>query len=139
MEAGYEPIADDEIIYRRIPVSTGWYDPDSQELAPEAFGPRKDDISGISVSRAKYKTIEQAAQGRPGKSYYVAILLAGDIRRAGMNIEPRPELPGGIDPSHAEIIDLNAANRKDDTTLARQHRLVELCLEVKGPYHTADA
>lgn len=137
MEAGYEPIADDEIIYRRVPESTGWYDPASQTLSLPAFAPRKDDISGISVSRAKYKTIEQAAQGRPGKSYYVAVLKAADIRQAGMAIEPRPEVPGGIDPSHAEITDLNAANRKEDTTLERQQRLVELCLEVKGPYHTA--
>lgn len=139
MEEGYEPIADDELIYRRVPVSTGWYDSTSQDLMPEAFGPRKDDISGISVSRAKYKTVEQAAQGRPGKSYYVAVLLAGDIRRAGMTIEPRPEVPGGIDPSHAEIIDLNAANRKEAITEDRQARLAKLCLEVKGPYLTADS
>ena len=33
-----EPVDDGEILYRRIPVSTGWYQPDKQPpLEPEAF------------------------------------------------------------------------------------------------------
>lgn len=95
-----------------------------------------DDVSGISVSRADFKSVEGAAIGREGKSYYVAVLQAGDIRRAGMSVEPRPHVPGGYDPAHAELPDLNAGNRKETKTLERQRILVELCLEVVGPFDT---
>lgn len=136
MDEGYEPVADDETIYRRVPESMGWYVHSTKELNPEAFAPRNDDDTGISVSRAKYKSIEEAARGRPGKSYYVAVLNAGAIRRAGMTIEPKPDIPAGFDPAHAELPDLNAGNRKSDGTLERKRVLVELCVDVVGPYST---
>jgi hypothetical protein len=41
MEDGTEPVADDELLYRRIPVSKGWYD--EKGLSAEAFGPRPDE------------------------------------------------------------------------------------------------
>jgi hypothetical protein len=65
-----EPISNDEILFRRIPVSTGWYDPSrTPPLEPEAFRPNRNDLTGISFSREKYETVDRAAQGRPGKSY----------------------------------------------------------------------
>lgn len=40
---GTEPIADEEFIYRRIPVSEKWYDPQtSKHPSPKAFKPRPD-------------------------------------------------------------------------------------------------
>ena len=76
-----ESIADEELLYRRVPASTGWFDTVSQTLKADAFGPHKiQDLTGLSVTRAKFKSIEQAAQGRPGKSYYVAVLCAGALR-----------------------------------------------------------
>lgn len=54
-----------------------------------------------------------------------------------MVIEPRPELPTGYDPSHAELPDLNSGNRKTTETLQRQRILVELCQTVEGPFATA--
>ena len=41
MDDGSEPIADEELLYRRIPASTGWYDPLAAGLKPEAFAPHK--------------------------------------------------------------------------------------------------
>lgn len=77
-----EPIDDGEILYRRIPVSTGWYQADKEPpLEPEAFRPNRNDTSGISLSRAKYTSIEEAARGQPGRSYYVAVFRAGELRR----------------------------------------------------------
>lgn len=59
------PISDDEILYRRIPASTGWYDPSrTPALEPETFRPNRNDTSGISLSRQKYSTVEQAARGQ---------------------------------------------------------------------------
>ena len=135
MDDGTEPIADDELLYRRIPMSTGWYRPDAG-VDPQAFAPHaKNDITGLSVSRAKYKSIEAAAKGQPGKSYYVAILQAGDLRQRGIQVVPRP-LPE--DAGHTELPDLNAGNRKTGETLERQRVLAqELCLRVAGPFQTS--
>lgn len=130
-----EPIADDEVLFRRVPASTGWYSPETG-LKTEAFAPHKtDDSTGLSVSRNKYKTVEEAARGRPGKSYYVVILRAGDLRKQGIAVEPRP-LPG--DPGHAELPELNSRNRKTSETLERQRILVRLSLGVAGPFAMAE-
>ena len=134
MDNGVEPIADEELLYRRVP--TGWYDPATALLKSEAFAPHKsNDVTGLSVSRAKYKSLEEAARGRPGKSYYVAVLRAADLRRNGIRFVPRPGVPDGYDPAHAELPDLNSGNRKSDETLERQRLLAEeLCLRVEGPF-----
>ncbi|HTU18970.1 MAG TPA: hypothetical protein VMG10_12995 [Gemmataceae bacterium] len=131
-----EPITDDEWLYRRVPASTGWYSHETG-LKPEAFAPHKtEDATGLSISRAKFKTIAEAAKGRPGKSYYVAILSAGDLQKQGIVVASRPLLPN--DPGHAELPDLNSSNRKTAETLERQRILVSLCLRVEGPFATAE-
>lgn len=129
-----EPITDEEVLYRRVPASTGWYSRETG-LKPEAFAPRQDDTTGLSVSRGKYKSIEEAARGRPGKTYYVAVLRAGDLRKQGIAIEPRPRAG---DPGHSELPDLNSGNRKTTETLERQRVLASLCLCVEGPFATAE-
>jgi hypothetical protein len=130
-----EPISNDEILFRRIPVSTGWYDPSrTPPLEPEAFRPNRNDLTGISFSREKYETVDRAAQGRPGKSYYVAAFRAGDIRASGMRVvsSPTPD-----DPSHAEIADLTYDSRKSKQTMEWRALLAEqLCLWVRGPFLT---
>ncbi len=85
-----EPIRDEEVLYRRIPASTGWYQSDKEPpLDPEAFRPKRYDTSGISLSREKHTTIEEAARGQPDKDYYVAVFRAGDLRAAGMEFAAR--------------------------------------------------
>jgi len=82
MPEGSEPVADHEILYRRIPATGGFYDPHvDPNPSPLAFRPTQLDTTGLSLSRAKYKTLEQAGQGREGKQYFVAVLRAGDLRR----------------------------------------------------------
>jgi hypothetical protein len=52
MDDGTEPIADDELLYRRIPVSTGYYSPITNEINSQAFAPHKtEDVTGISLYR----------------------------------------------------------------------------------------
>ncbi len=132
---GSEPVQDDEILYRRTPATTNWYDPSrTPPLEPEAFRPNRNDDTGISLSRAKYKTAEQAAVGRAGNQYYVAVLRAGDIWAAGMEVAARP-LPD--DPSHAEIPTLTYDNRKSKQTIEWRALLAEqLCLRIDGPFST---
>lgn len=135
MADGTEPIADEEILYRRVPASTGWYSPESGSLSDQAFAPHKvRDATGISVSRDKYKSPEHAARGQPGKSYYVVVLRAGDLRAKGIAVVPRPSPD---DPGHAELPDLNSGNVKADETLERQRILVDLRLRVEGPFAPA--
>lgn len=117
MADGTEPIADDELLYRRVPAAAQprRYDPVTGLLSDQAFGPhKKDGVTGLSVSRAKYKSIEEAASGRSGNSYYIAVLRAGDLRQQGIVVEPRPLQD---DPGHAEPPQLNAAHYKATATL----------------------
>ncbi len=129
---GTEAIADDEILYRRIPASTNWYEPDKERpLSQLAFNPTKEDPTGLSLVRKKYKTIQEAGMGR-GKSYFVAILRAGDLRAKGIEVAPRPE-PG--DPGHAEIPGLTHENRRDNRSRDWKVLLAhKLCLGVEGPF-----
>jgi len=129
---GTEPIADDELLYRRVPVSMGWYT--EGKLSPEAFDPRKDETTGISVYRAKYKSIEEVAKGKSKKGYYVAVLRAGDLRQNGMEIVPQ-STPD--DPGHAEFPDLTCHNRLMPEAQERKLRLAGLCLSVEGPFPPA--
>ena len=133
MADGSEPVADHEILYRRIPATSGFYDPHvDPNPSPLAFRPTLLDSTGLSLSRAKYKTLEQAGQGREGKQYFVAVLRAGELRRLGMNIVPRPLKD---DPGHCEIAELTFANRKSMPFAEWQALLAEqLCLRVEGPF-----
>jgi hypothetical protein len=126
---GTEPVANDELLFRRIPVSMGWYSHGG--LSPEAFDPREDDLTGISVSRAKYKSVEGAAQGKSKKGYYVAVLRAYDLRQHGIAVEPRPSLE---DHSHAELPDLRAGNRLAPETQERKVLLANCSLRIDGPF-----
>jgi hypothetical protein len=130
---GTEPILDDELLYRRIPESTGWYAPSLKPfLSPEAFRPNAEDVTGLSVSRATYKTIEDAARGREGKSYYVAVVRAGDLRSRGIRVEPRPHKG---DLGHAELPDMTYESRHSNQVIEWKTVLAhQLCLRVEGPF-----
>lgn len=127
-----EPIDDDELLYRRIPMA--WHDPSIDERpSPQAFRPRKDDTSGLSLTREKYHTPEEAAAlGRAGNKYYVAIVRAGDLRAKGIRVEPDPAVD---DRGHAVLPDLTHVTRKEPTQKGMEVRLAEeLCLGVEGPF-----
>lgn len=129
---GTEPIDDDERLYRRIPVSKEWYA--NNELIPDAFEPRSDEYTGISIYRAKYKSLEEVAQGKSKKGYFVAVFRAGDLKANGIDVVPRPETS---DPGHAEITSLTAENRTTQAALDIKLDLCDLALEVSGPFHTS--
>lgn len=95
MEPGSENIADDELLYRRVPVKPPWYDPEiDSRVSPVAFRPHKDlDAEGLSLQRAIYITPEAMARNDRNKRYYVAVLSAGELRTIGLEIVPDPQ-PG---------------------------------------------
>ena len=136
---GTEPISDDELLYRRIPASQNWYNQDQAAcpLSPEAFRPQQRDLTGLSVCRAKYKTAREAAQGRQGKSYYIAVIRAGDIRSQGIQVVARPREG---DPGHAELPDMTYEKRHSTEVLEWKTVLAhKLCLRVEGPFAPDEA
>lgn len=129
---GSEPVADDELLYRRIPVSKRWYD--ESGLSPEAFDPRDEDKSGLSFYRGKYKTIQEVAKGLSKKGYFVAVLRAGELKEHGITIEPRPQAG---DPGHAELPELTCDTRLTQEAQERKLVLAKLCI-VEGPFSLTD-
>jgi hypothetical protein len=129
MADGREPIEDDEIIYRRIP-TPAYYDPSVSPFpSPMAFHPRCNDLTGLSVYRAKYKTPEQVAATGRDRPFYIAELRAGDLRRHGIEVVPVP-LPD--DPGHAELPGLTYAKRR----FVQEHEVLlarKLC-RILGPF-----
>ncbi len=132
---GTDPIAEDEILYRNIPARSGWYDPsNAPPLKDEAFTPKRHDPTGISLWRQKYKnTCEDAAVEMPqGKSYYVAVLRAGDLIANGIEVVPSPGEGGS---GHASIPVLNYADRKTARVMELARLIAsELCSSVEGPF-----
>ena len=133
---GTEPVTRDELLYRRIPVSKGWYD-DRNGVSPEAFDPRTNETGGISLFRNEYKTIQEAAKGPSRGGYYVAVLRAGDLIKAGIQIVPRPDPPNV--PGHVELPGLNCGNRLTQEALERKVSLAMLCVRVEGPFPPSTA
>lgn len=133
------PIDDDELLFRRIPVSMGWYDPAVDSVpSPLAFRPRDEDQTGLSLVRGEpFNTPKSAARGPSKKGYYIAVLRAGDLRTFGMTVEPKPV--AGI-PGHAEITSLAAANRENDDAKTMMAQLAhKLCLRIEGPFQASGA
>jgi hypothetical protein len=128
---GTEAIEDDELLYRRIPEI--WHNPDVSEApSPRAFKPTEHDLTGLSLDRAKYKSLEDAAKGQAGKRYYVAILRAGDLRARGIDVVPKPHPDN---PGHCEIPNLLYETRKQTESQEKQVRLAhDLCLRIEGPF-----
>ena len=132
-----EPIGDEEFLYRRLPVSMDWYDPQGCPiLSPKAFRPRDDDESGLSVVRGHpFNTVEDATRGPSKKGYYVAVLRAGDLRAHGITVAAKP-MPGIA--GHAEITSINAVNRDTEEGRAIIEMLAhQLCLRIEGPFLNA--
>lgn len=106
------PLHPDEIVYRRIPFD--YYPRPKQEPFPMivAFRPTENDITGLSLSREKHKTIEKVAKGWPGKRYHVARMLVRDLNEIGLTVIA-DDLENN--PSHAVIPELRREVYKANT------------------------
>lgn len=128
----YEPIEDDEILFRRVPLKL--YDRKAEPpVHRDSFRPREYDKTALSLYRAKFQTAEDVGRTGTAKGYYVAHLRAGSIRRERMNVIPKPLESS---PGHCEVEELNYANRRTDLSEERQLALAEkLCEKVEGPFY----
>lgn len=131
-----------ELLYRKVSVNSGWYDPIRDELKPDAFRPRSDDENGISFDRAKsdshpeFRTLEAAAQGASSNGYYIAVFRAGDLVANGFSLAPDPT-DDNVNSGHSLVTDLTYNNR---TNVESQNKMVllahKLKLRVEGPFRS---
>jgi hypothetical protein len=127
-----EPIGDDELLLRRIPLSQNWVTDDKQTVDPLAFRPRESDVTGLSFGRLTFNDPgAEAAKGAAGRRFFVALLSVRLIRKEKMAVVPRPLVD---DPGHAEIVDLTFANRRSDRARELVQRLRECVIEIQGPF-----
>lgn len=134
MLPGEEPLADSELVYRRVPES---YYPEPSEGKPDllAFRPRKEDIRGISLARAKYISIETAARSGASKPFFVAVLQVTELRQAGLEVLPDPKEG---EPSHCLIPQIRHDTKRDSATLEWQKLLAEKLCRMEGPFLMTD-
>ena len=134
MADGYEPIAADEILYRRVPeIWAGGPFP-----SPLAFTPRAEDAEGLSAYRAKYtKDIGEIAYNERGAQYHVAVLRVRDLLAAGIEIVPSPDLARGK-PGHVHLPAINYGDRKRVEVLELINLLATKLCELRGPFPAED-
>lgn len=126
----HELVDDEEKLYRRIPEC--WYKAATKFIDPLAFKPSESDVTGLSVGRASFHPPEdEAARGRRGKRYYVAVLAASDVRRLGGTVIGKAEYDN---PGHAEIPELTYAARKSDKAVELMQGLRDSVITVEGPF-----
>ena len=135
MADGSEPIASEEILYRRVPpVWAGGPFP-----SPLAFTPRPEDVEGLSAYRAKYaKDIAEVAYNDRGTRYYVAVLQARELIAAGIQIVPSPDLKNGK-PGHVHLPAINYHNRKTPEAINLINLLAIKLSKIQGPFPSAPA
>lgn len=128
-----EPIDRSEILYRRIPVSQEWYDPnDGLPPSPESFRPTKRDKDGISLFRARdYPDASALATNDRGAFYYVAAIRAADLMDLDIDIEPTRD---DQHPGHVSIPGLRYENRKSNAAIEMKYALAEAVQSVEGPF-----
>jgi len=137
-----EPVADDEVLYRRVSDRSGWYDPSlDRPIAWEAFRPNERDLDGISLWRARsYESPERVARigAKANRQYFLLVLRAGTLRSVGATMLPTPS-PAG--PGHVTLANLSAIEYRRDRNAVRElaesiaHDLVE---DVEGPFGPFD-
>ncbi len=75
------PVDVDEIVYRRVPVKQNYYTAENGYLSPTAFRATPNDLTGISVSRARFLKAAKAAAdiGYEGEQYWIIELRVKDL------------------------------------------------------------
>jgi len=137
---GFEPIDDDEVLYRRV-LEVHFDRTVRATPDPQAMRPIAQDVDGLSLKRARYWTAEQVSRGRPGKTYFVAHLRAGSVRSllvATRTLTLRPDDPDvpNSEHGHCVIPELVYATRGSDESESFQRLLASTVHEVEGPFRT---
>jgi len=130
------PVDDEELLYRKVSVRSKWWH--NGVLSSEAFNPNKNDATGISVFRAVFRSVEDAAKGPSPDGYYVVVLQTGELRARGIQVNPQPDVDGIWDDSHAELPQIRIATKRSTEVEELKQMLVEFAKHrpVQGPFHS---
>ena len=130
------PVDDEELLYRRVSVRSKWWD--NGALSAEAFSPNKRDTTGISVFRARFRSIEDAANGPSPDGYYVVVLHTGELRARGIQVSPQPDIDDVWDDSHAELPQIRIETKRTSDVEQLKQTLVEFARHrpVQGPFRS---
>lgn len=138
--ADTDPVMPDEHLYRRISLNAN--PPglsDDRVVLQQAFLPRKNDVDGISLVRAKYRSANEAAlpPNSTHREYVVAVVKAADLESLGLTLDVTPD---DIDielgtHAHVSVREMNAANYKSPEVKDWARQIAEHhVLEVLGPF-----
>ena len=130
---------DNEIIYRKVPVSQNWVNAETGEVDANAFRPHRDnDIDGISMDRARsvnapdFRLPQEAGSGASRRGYYVVALRISELRAHGIEVAPKP-IPDN--PGHVELPGLRADNRNGDDAKGIMDFLARHKCDTLGPFN----
>jgi hypothetical protein len=117
------PIGIGETLYHRVPPA--WYQPGKTKRIPQrAFMPRPwqsedkpGDVDGLSVNRASFISVEDAAvQPHNKKKAHLVQFNVADVYKLRLTVAPKPT---STDPSHAVIPELNSLDMRDPAKKAK--------------------
>lgn len=124
MEPWREPLGEEELVYRRVPLVYV----ENGILSHRAFRPTTNDCDGISLVRAAYTSPEAAARGMTMKPCFLAKMRVRDIRRLGLTVVPDPTHD---QPGHCLVPELSTSTIEQTRDI--QAQLLGTVLEVLGP------
>lgn len=116
-----EPLSDDELLGRRIS-QPDWYDR-ALGISEKTFSPQRQDRTGLSLYRLRYRQLEALGVTQKGNRRHVAVLSVGAIRQLGLEVrlDEQPENPG-----HVELPALRYETKRDPEVLAWTRRLAAI-------------
>jgi hypothetical protein len=133
-------VADEEILLRRVypsdvtPCTAGTAGP--RAVLASGFHPNEHDSDGISLFRAAFAQPEELRPRRP-KAFFVVKLRAGEVRKLGISVVPKPEADGPH--GHVVLPEINYVSRKSDKSVELRQFLAEkLSFEVIGPIEAGE-
>ena len=127
------PLAADELLYRRLPANPNYRNPATGFPLELAFQPTPADTDGLSLSRERVGPAGAAATGRADREFFVATLRVADLTALGLTVVPDRD-------DHVVITDLTHDRRQSRDPATKEQlaaiygRLVQAVIDVAGPF-----
>lgn len=148
------PVAPDELLMRRVPAGTTFFQPNRPADSPmgptwQAFKPRDDETTGISLSRMKsdkhpeFLDIDgfaaRACRGKPpDKHLFIAVVRASQLINPPLSLEVRADpidTENDHDLGHVLLPYLNSSLPKPDRNTLTLTLAREQVVRVVGPFN----
>jgi len=128
------PLSDDELLGRRIS-QPEWYDSDLG-ISEKAFSPKRQDQTGLSLYRLRYRSCEELGRTQKGNKRHVAVLKVGAIRELGLELRVDEQQDN---PGHVELPALRYETKRQGEVLAWTRKLAAISRPIWPFADTDDA